>query len=375
MIIIYPLILIKKKNKSGLFFFFDRYSIGGAQRIHIDILSSVEDINKLVYFTRKSVNKSLKETFYSLPNTQCRDIHKWCDYLLLRPFTVHYYAFYLNRHNNACVLGANSTFYYDLLPFLNNHIKKYELLHNFTHGKKGMEFFGLANYNYLDLRFIYDTYTFNNIEKQYAQYEIPNEFLERIRFIEPGVDIPGKINKEFKFPIKILYAGRGGVQKRINLLNKIAVECIERKWPVQFHFAGTMISELNEKVKQNSVIHGEISDKTAMNNIYEQTHIILMTSAYEGFPMLIKEGMAYGCVPLVTALEGNKMHLKHRFNSLLIEAVENGTSVINEGVELIGELIKNMHLLINLSEEAYSYAKEKFKKQLFIEQYRKYLSP
>ena len=38
-VFVYPFVLMKKKNSSGYFFFFDRYVIGGAQKVHIDILN------------------------------------------------------------------------------------------------------------------------------------------------------------------------------------------------------------------------------------------------------------------------------------------------------------------------------------------------
>jgi glycosyltransferase involved in cell wall biosynthesis len=373
LIFLYPLALLKKKNKSGLFFFFDRYSIGGAQKIHLDILASVQDIQKQVYFTRLSVNKTLKPNFYSLPNSVCRDIHFWCDYLIFRPFTVHYYAFYLNRHANPVVFSSNSTFFYDLLPFLNKQVITYELLHNFTFGKKGMEFFGLANYRRITSRFVYDTYTLSNIEKQYREYHIEKTYLDRLVFIEPGVELSGSYHKNFGLPIKILYAGRGGAQKRINLLNTIAEHIIDEKLPVQFHFAGTAIAELSDKVKTNSVLHGEIGDPKEMNQLYANSHILLMTSAYEGFPMFIKEGMANGCVPVVTALEGNKMHLKDGENALLINAVTNEKEVVEKGIQRLTQIAGNLALLEQLSHNAYTYACAHFSKERFFKEYRKYL--
>lgn len=370
---VYPFALLKKKNRSELFFFFDRYSIGGAQRIHLDILESVEDVPKQVYFTRKSVNQSLKDAFYSIPNTVSKDIHFWCDNILFRLFTVHYYAFYLNRHKRARVLSSNSTFFYDLLPFLNKKITTIELLHNFTFGKKGMEFFGLANHKNLTHRFVYDTYTLNNIRKQYEEYKVGLSYLDRIVFFEPGVKVPETITKDYSYPLKVLYAGRGGQQKRIHLLNKIVEYCIQQNWPIEFHFAGTAIDELSESVKEKSVLHGNISSADKMNELYLQSHVILMTSAYEGFPMLIKESMAYGCVPVVTALEGNKMHLKDHFNALLINAVEDEEKLISEGTEKIRELIDYRELLKTLSAEAHAYALEHFDKSAFLKLCRELL--
>jgi L-malate glycosyltransferase len=373
LLFILPFALLKKKNKSGLFFFFDRYSIGGAQRIHLDILESVQDVSKQVYFTRRSVNVSLKEAFFKTPNTIASDIHFWCDTLLFRLFSVHYYAFYLNRHKNARILSSNSTFFYDLLPFLKRETITIELLHNFTFGKKGMEFFGLANCEYLAYRFVYDTYTLNNIREQYKAYHIAGHYLDRIVFIEPGVNVPGTMTKNYSYPLNILYAGRGGQQKRIHLLNRIVEQCLEQNLQVRFHFAGTVIDELSELVKSKSVLHGNIGSAEQMNKLYKQSHAILMTSAYEGFPMLIKESMAYGCVPVVTALEGNKMHLKDRFNALLIDSVTEEEKVVREGVERIRELTTSQQLLKNLSLEVYHYAKTNFDKNKFLTSCRELL--
>lgn len=98
-----------------------------------------------------------------------------------------------------------------------------------------------------------------------------------------------------------------------------------------------------------------------------------MTSAYEGFPMFIKEGMACGCVPVVTALEGNKMHLTSGANCLLINAVENEQQVVALGVEQIKKLIHDLHLLQQLSENAYEYATTHFSKEKFNKEYRELL--
>jgi|GEM_PF-437770 len=372
-VFVYPFVLMKKKNSSGYFFFFDRYVIGGAQKVHIDILNSIPEIYKQVYFTRYSPDNKLKKEFYSLPQTVCKDIHIWCDYLLLRLFTVHYYAFYLNRHSNAVVFSSNSTFFYDMLFFMSRKIKAVELLHNFTYGNNGMEFFGLANYKYLDYRTVVDGATRNNIKEQYAQYNIPASYAGRIRLIEPGVTVPEETDKDFGLPLKVLYAGRGGAQKRIHLLSEIAEKAIKAELPLEFHFAGTMMDELSDYVKEHSVIHGEISTQDEMYKLYRQSHALLMTSAYEGFPMLIKEGMANACIPVVTALEGNKMHLKQEVNALLIEHPEDEQNVVSTGLKHLERLINNPDELRQLSDDCYKYAKTHFDKAVFTAKYREFL--
>lgn len=373
LIIFYPVIIWKKKNPTGLFFFLDRYAIGGAQRIHLDILESIKDVHKHLYFTRLSKDNGFKKEFYSVSNSRIRDIHFWCDNLLFRIFTVHYFCFYINRHYRAHVFSSNSTFFYDMLPFLRKRLIKTELLHNFTHGKNGMEFFGLANHKYLNYRIVYDIFTYNNIRKQYGEHNVNDLYIGKILYIEPGVNIPPTITKNTVIPLKVLYAGRGGAQKRIFLLNEIVERCVKEGAALEFHFAGTLLDELSDFVKSNSIIHGEISKQEDMYRLYAMSDIILMTSAYEGFPMLIKEGMANGCIPVVTALEGNKAHLTHNENSLLIFNPKDEKHVVEEAIRLIKLLTNDTATTKRLSANARIYAEEHFGKQKFLDRYNEFL--
>jgi glycosyltransferase involved in cell wall biosynthesis len=257
-----------------------------------------------------------------------------------------------------------------MLPFLNKKIRTIELLHNFTYGKKGMEFFGLANHKYLSNRIIYDNLTSNNIKHQYREYEIPNLYDKRILFIEPGVDLPtGLIQKQNELPLKVLYAGRGGVQKRVWLIDKIAQHFYTNNLPVIFHFAGTMENDLTDYVLEKSILYGKIANKEKMKTVYSNADAIILTSQYEGFPMVIKEAMAYGSIPIVTALEGNKTHLINGKNALLIEAINEEDDVIKGGIEKIMILLNNPVLKNQLSENCAMYAKSNFSKSIFNSSY------
>lgn len=372
LLLVYPFALLKRKKHSSLFFFYDRYAIGGAQRVYLDILESVKDTPKTVYFTRYSPDDKLKQRFYTFPSTECHDIHFWCDNLLFRLFTVHYFSFYLNRHKETRVLGSNSTFFYDMLPFLRRGINKIELLHNFSYGKKGMEFFGLANHYWINQRMVIDDITKQNIINQYQEYKIPREFETRVIVAEYGVDIPAPVIKPPTPPLKVLYAGRGGKQKRIWLLNRIAEHFIGNA-DVEFTFAGSMGGELSEIVKSQCNVMGEIGDQQVMNNLFATHHGIILTSAFEGFPVVVKEGMSFGCVPIVTALPGNKIHLEHLNNALLIQNVQDEAKVVEEGINHINLLLSNPTLLKTLSQSAFTYAQKKFGKQDFISAYRNLL--
>jgi len=373
LLFLYPIILLKRKPKGNIFFFFDRYSLGGAQRVHLDILKAVESANKMVFFTRKSADDTFKSEFERIKQTSFFFIENYCDHFLIRIFSVHYYAFLINKYPNTKVLSSNSTFFYDMLPFIRKEVTTLELLHNFTFGKNGMEFFGLMNYSRLSVRLTIDSATRENIISQYRQYQIPDSYVQRIRTIEFGVDIPAEIPEKSAAPLKVFYAGRGGPQKRIHLINEIALHFIRRNEPVTFYFAGTFDDELTEEVRQNSVCYGPVADKKIMETLFSESHILLMTSAYEGFPVLIKEAMAHGCVPVVTALPGILTHLQDGENSLLIQSVSDEQKVVEEGIRHIQFLLQQNQVLKKISRTCFDYASRHFSKKPFYQAYAELL--
>jgi glycosyltransferase involved in cell wall biosynthesis len=249
-----------------------------------------------------------------------------------------------------------------------------ELLHNFTYGKRGMEAFGLANHSFLNKRITVDHVTAQNIREQYVSNNVDRSYNERIIVIEPGVDLPDTMPAKESGTLKILYAGRGGAQKRVWLIDRIARQCIAEGLPVEFHFAGDIEGELSTEVKSTVVLHGQISEPEQMKALYRQADAILLTSAYEGFPMFIKEGMANGCIPIVTALPGNRTHLHHQQNALLIMSVEDEEAVVKEGLQHIQSLLHNAGLKSQLQNSAFNYAKEHFDKKQFTEAYARLLS-
>ena len=233
-----------------------------------------------------------------------------------------------------------------------------------------MEFFGLANYRYLTRRLVIDGATFDNIRKQYLQYHIGKSFADRVSLIEFGVQVPSALSKEYGPPLHVLYAGRGGIQKRVWLIDRIARPMLNQGLPLVFHFAGTMEADLSADVQARSCMHGQVSDKNELNRLYQQCHVLILTSAYEGFPLVVKESMAYGCIPVVTGLPGNRTHLVHGENALLIQAIDNEDQVVAQGIALLQSLIDRPDLVRQLSRNAYQYARDHFSKDHFLQAYR-----
>ena len=164
------------------------------------------------------------------------------------------------------------------------------------------------------------------------------------------------------------------LKKRIYLINRMAEYCIANNKPVKFHFVGTMEDQLSDVVKQNSVMHGSVSTQTAMYEIYEQCDVLIITSWFEGFSMVVKEAMVNKGIPLVTALDGFKTRLTHLQNALLIDDPQNEEHVVQKGLELILFLVENPEERKRLSLAAYNYGAAHFDIKIFAEKYHAFFA-
>ena len=68
------------------------------------------------------------------------------------------------------------------------------------------------------------------------------------------------------------------------------------------------ISKNNSNVKIEFL--GEVN-KSSLNKIYEKCHILVLPSKSEGFPKVIAEAGAFGCVPVVSKVGS----INHYINS------------------------------------------------------------
>jgi glycosyltransferase involved in cell wall biosynthesis len=107
-----------------------------------------------------------------------------------------------------------------------------------------------------------------------------------------------------------------------------------------------------------------------MGSLLSGMNIALLTSSYEGFPMFIKESMAHGCIPVVTALPGNLTHLTDGVNCLLIHEIQDEDLVVKEAIDKVIELSGNKFRCMELSGNAYQYARINFNRTRFNEAYR-----
>ncbi|RLA87462.1 MAG: hypothetical protein DRG40_00235 [Deltaproteobacteria bacterium] len=357
------------KSYSPIFFFFPFCHIGGAEKIHADIVNCIADKKPLVFFTKKSKNTKFKYLFQR-GNVKIFDISLFVNIRFLHHICMGIIIIFINKHSKAVVFGANNEFFYKLLSYLKSNIRRIDLLHAFG---GGLEEISLPFVSQIDIRIVTNTKTLTDLKEQYQAYGINPKFADRIVLIENKVKVPNNYpvkKKKEKEELKVLYVGRGSKEKRVHLIGEIATQCNKARIPARFILVGDVYEAVKDKDRKFCIFEGEITEHEKLNKIYEEADIFILTSEREGLPLALMEAMAHGVVPVVVKVGDIPTHIKNRFNGFL---VENGSEkeIINSMEKILQELSMNRSLLRTLSFNAYQYALNHFRKPNFCSAYRK----
>ena len=152
---------------------------------------------------------------------------------------------------------------------------------------------------------------------------------------------------------------------------QIIRECIALNWPIEFHLAGPIEEEIEADIKNKIIYHGQLKSTEAMYALHQQMDVLIMTSAFEGFPLVIQEAMANGAVPLVTAVDVIPEHIVHGENGFLINNPQNEKEVVKSAILQLKQICHNTYNLKSISKNAFEYAKNNFDEDTFNSAYRK----
>lgn len=351
-------------NRSGYFFFFPFFHMGGAERVHADVVNCFRNEKPWVVFTKKSSSRE----FYSLFDQGARLFNLWpiCKYLY--PFSVGLAAGFINRHKQPMVFGANSLFYSLLLPFLKPDVHTADMIHAFG---GGVETFTLPVVPRLDYRVVINQQTRQELLEQYVKADLDTALAERIVLIPNRVSVPSTMSvKQWNGSLQVLFVGRDSEEKRVYLVGQAARRCRQEGLQVEFMLVGVGADSLVKGDEGCCTVTGHICDATALAEIYAASHLIVIVSSREGFPLTIMEGMAHGCVPVCTGVGGIPEHIRHAENGWLLPA-QDEEAVITALHDAIVRLDEDRELLERLAVAAYGYAQMQFGGEQFCEQYRR----
>ncbi len=354
-------------HKTNFIFLFPYTHIGGAERVHADIVSVFKSTNPLVIFTGFSKDKKFLSKFSE--NAILLNIPDALNYPFLQKKTMKLLAGYINSQANPHIIGSNSGFFYDLTYSLSSQVNITDILHAFKYQPEG----NLVHKKYLAIsqkftnRIFISSASLAEFKKFCFHQNLTKEYTQKLKLIYNCTTIPVLKEKVKGKPLQILFVGRDSEEKRLNIFIEIAKE-LYAKQSGKFNF--TVIGAKGNESFINYL--GEINDDQKMKQLYDATDILLLTSSREGFPLVIMEAMAHGVVPLSTPVGDIPAHIKE--NSGFITSGIEENLVISEMIEKIEWLYKNRNSLANFSANAYTYASTNFSKERFASEYKSLLN-
>ena len=369
----YPFIARHLQYNRQLFFFFPFWSIGGGERVHADILRAVADAKPLCFLTDRSTDNGFKREFQQYATTI--QLGRWAEKKSFKPFMLKKIAREINRRKNAVIFGCHSPFFYELIPYMEDHVKVIDLIHAFTYDPNGPEIYSLPHVRRLNTRVVIGKKTKEDFRKFYQRHDVSEDYLDRFIVIPNQVDIPEQVpEKDFSGNVRILFVSRNAPEKRPELFLEVARECTQLLPGAEFIMIGNFTG-LTGPVPSNVRIAGEISDRETLFAFYEKAHLILVTSWREGMPLVIMEGMSHGVVPITTAVGETPAYISAETyrNGFLIAGHENTERIVQDFVRQIIYLSEDRRMLAEFSGNARQFAGEHFGPGNFSAAYRKLL--
>jgi glycosyltransferase involved in cell wall biosynthesis len=173
--------------------------------------------------------------------------------------------------------------------------------------------------------------------------------------VEPLAELParGRLRGE---PLKVAYCGRLSFhQKRVQDLSQIINQCHTENQPVRFQIAGTgpdenaFFESIKEPLAANKVTRLGFLSNPDVLKLLSKAHAMVMTSDFEGLPIVLLEAMSRGCVPVVTQIDsGTSELIQHGVNGFLLPVGD-----IKRYVEVLERLSADPAMLRQLRRAAF----------------------
>ncbi len=365
-IIIFPFILIGRcvsilvplKENYSIFFFFPFYHTGGVEKYNLALAKATKNKKAIIFFTRKSGDKQFYKAFEESG-------HKIVDF---SNYTDNKYIFFCNlifrgiisgyvNKQNAIVFNGQSNFAYKISPWIKKTITQYECIHTFS----SFSYIRQPFISFYKKAFSPSYKTIEDHKKYYIEKNVPISQSQKFVHLITGINVPTTFtNKDSNKILKILFVGRGSMEKRVHIIAEVAKVIKIKNNEVQFIFAGDVINFIPEPLQEYCTIKGNITDEIILNELYKSSDILILTSLFEGFPLVVMEAMANGLAIISANVGDVPVHVKNSVNGFIVDNNLTETELIASFEKHVLFLNEHREVLAKIGAQNYIYALEHF---------------
>jgi glycosyltransferase involved in cell wall biosynthesis len=142
---------------------------------------------------------------------------------------------------------------------------------------------------------------------------------------------------------------------------------------IHFSFVGDVEKIFNPADYPFCTFYGNINDKNKMEEVYNNSDVLLLTSAYEGLPIVVMQMMAHGKVVVSTAVDAIPDYITDEENGFLLINDPDENKIVTEGVSILSKLVNNPALLEEVGNKSRQYAEKHFSRETFCKEYARVL--
>ncbi len=347
---------VKQKSHKLIFFFIPHHHIGGAERVHLNIIKVLK-YKPIVFFDNSNSNIISKE--FS-KNAHC--------FLITsnkrRKFAICFLQI-ISLFFPVVLFGCNSGLFYNFIAKLKGKIKAIDLTHAFSFPEHGMEISSLPYVNLLDKRIVINNKTFNDYKVLYQENAIEESLLDRFKIVSNGIVIKDfdacQIDSRFA-DFTIGFVGRNSSEKRPELFFEVVQQTKIKAKAIGDNFD-------NFKIDFPKVDYFEnCNDPDVIRSQFSGISLLIVSSSREGFPLVIMEAMEMGIPVIATDVGSIAEHVINDVNGYLSGVDKE--EFLRFAISKINAIIQDKELYRNLSLKAREHAEQNFDIKNFKKQYR-----
>jgi len=349
---------VKQKKIKLIVFFIPYHHIGGAERVHLEIIKSLKQ--KPIVIFDSSDGSVLLEEYQK--NAYCFFVTN-----KKRKKLVTYLIQIVSYFLPTTLFGCNSVFFYQILSKINNSVTTIDLTHAFSFPEYGTEITSLKSIHLLDNRVVINNKTLEDYRLLYDKNNIDESYLNRFNIIPNGIQIgefilESVLSRFNNFTIG--FVGRNSKEKRPELF----FELINSIGNTNVKVIGDNFINFKEKYNEVNYFEG-CNNPKLIRKEFSEISVLIVSSSREGFPLVIMEAMELGIPVISTNVGSISEHVINDMNGYL--AVDNTESeFIKFARNKILLLSSNKELYSRLSFNARDYAVKNFSLDSFKKKYR-----
>jgi L-malate glycosyltransferase len=346
-------------------FNFPYFGIGGAERVHADIVSAIKEKGPLVIISGFSGTAANRPAFEASAKTIAvpRALH--------HPFTrskAHArIAAALNAKKKPVLFASLSAVFFDLLPALGAHVRCHYLQHAFLYQPEGntQHKQWLGSFPRLETMLFVSGEALKEYDRFLSGHQVPQAQRKKLQLMPNAVHRFGQVHAHAR--IGVLFVGRDSEEKRLPVFLAVAKR-LHETMPQAFQF--TVVGAEDKKVA-GVRFTGAIADTHELARIYGAHSVLVVTSYREGFPMVIMEAMAQGCAILTTPVGDVPNRLEP--DVAAITSTVDAEQVVLEMTERLMAFARDTTALLAMRQAALAQAKRDFGMDAFVARYRELL--